>query len=747
MKRIQPWRLNFRLFVAVGLALALMAPALTAAAESSRKPVAGRETTARYIVALADGVSAEEVSTVYVVGRGGAVTQRYATALNGFAAEMTEAAAEELRADPRVMSVMLDPVITAYAQTTPTGVKRIFTLDSTQANIDGVDNRVNVDVAVLDTGSGPHADLNIAGGKDCTGGTNYNDGNGHGTHVAGTIGALDNGDGVVGVAPGARIWSVKVLGSNGSGYGSWLICGIDWVTANSSVIEVANMSLGGPGYTDDNNCGYSNGDTIHQAICRSVNAGVTWTVAAGNDGKDAKDYFPAQYDEVITVSALNDSDGLPGGDTLASFSNFGADVDVIAPGVAILSTVHGGGYQSWNGTSMASPHAAGAAALYKAINPSATPAQVAAALKSTGDTTSWSGDKDAFKEPLLNVSTFDGNNFSNGGGGGGGSTIDAQVVSVSAPASVTRGQSATVTAQIKNNGTASATISVKFQEAPGGANQTKSQTVAAGSTVNVSFSWATTSTTALGTHTFTITTTLSGDSNSSNNTGTATTNVVAGSTSTTDAQVVSVSAPSSVTRGQSATVTAQIKNNSSSSKTISVRFQEAPGGASQTKSISLAANAQGSVSFSWATTSTTALGTHTFTITTTLSGDSNSSNNTGTATTNVVAGSTGGGGTMSVTAMTLTKTNVTGGYRLTGRVTVKSGTTSVSGASVRVDLTMPNGSKVTLTATTNSSGIATFTRSVTAKGKYTLTVTSVSKSGMTYSSAGNTVSTVSLTIT
>ena len=157
---------------------------------------------------------------------------------------------------------------------------------------------------------------------------------------------------------------------------------------------------------------------MHKAICNSVAAGVTYVVAAGNSAVDASTFTPAAYDEVITVSALADFDGKPGGlgaatcrsdvdDTFASFSNYGADVDIIAPGVCIYSTWLLGGYNTISGTSMAAPHVAGAAALWKSTHPSATPAQVKAALLSAG-TTNWnnSDDPDGIKEPLLNVSTF-----------------------------------------------------------------------------------------------------------------------------------------------------------------------------------------------------------------------------------------------------------------------------------------------------------------------------------------------------
>jgi len=206
---------------------------------------------------------------------------------------------------------------------------------------------VNVDVAVavVDTGIDlTHPDLNVAGGVNCATGRSFNDCNGHGSHVAGTITARDNDIGVVGVAPGARLWAVRVLNNAGSGSWSNVICGVDWVTEHHDVIEVANVSLGGSG-TKPPGSGCVTGDALHDAICTSVAAGVTYTVAAGNSADDAANHVPVAYDEVITVSALADFDGQPGrlgsatcradeDDTLADFSNIGADVDLIAPGCA-----------------------------------------------------------------------------------------------------------------------------------------------------------------------------------------------------------------------------------------------------------------------------------------------------------------------------------------------------------------------------------------------------------------------------
>ena len=337
------------------------------------------------------------------------VSQTYGAALKGFAAEIPAGDLDAVRSDPRVAFVAEDREVHALAQTMPTGVNRADAdVDTNSVDAGNGSGAVDADIAILDSGIYlKHPDLTIAGGKDCSrdGKNTFSDDNAHGSHVAGSAAAEDNATGVVGTAPGARLWAVKVLGADGSGSFSDVICGIDWVTQNARVIEAANMSLGARtttnGTADDGRCGRSNDDALHRAICASVAAGVPYAVAAGNDDRNTSNYVPASYDEVITVSALADYNGLPNGgaprtclragpdDSFANFSNFGADVDVGAPGVCIKSTWKGikkgrpghrrivPGYKTISGTSMASPHVAGAAAVYLANrNPNATPDQV-----------------------------------------------------------------------------------------------------------------------------------------------------------------------------------------------------------------------------------------------------------------------------------------------------------------------------------------------------------------------------------
>lgn len=371
-----------------------------------------------YIVMLQDGLDAQAVAAEQAQTTGATVGHIYQSSIRGYSARMSATAAARLAKDPRVLLVQADGVVSIDAQTLPTGIDRADADLSPTAAINGVDTRVDVDVAVIDTGIDfTHPDLNVftAGAKNCSSGNSAKDGNGHGSHVSGTIGALDNGIGVVGMAPGARLWPVRVLNNAGSGSFADVICGIDYVTAHASEIEVASMSLGGTG--SDSVCG-SNQDAMHEAICRSVAAGVTYAVAAGNESDNAANHVPAAYDEVITVSALADFNGQPGGgaaatcradvdDTFADFSNFGADVDLIAPGVCILSTWKGGTYNTISGTSMATPHVSGAAALYKATHAGVTPAQVKTALQ-TAATLNWSTatDPDGNADRLLNVAGF-----------------------------------------------------------------------------------------------------------------------------------------------------------------------------------------------------------------------------------------------------------------------------------------------------------------------------------------------------
>ncbi len=361
-----------------------------------------------YIVVLKDDVSdADATGRAMAAQHGLNLTHAYGHALKGFAADVPAGRLAALKKDPRVAFVSEDAMVYAFgkpsssgapapqpAEILPTGLRRADAASNPNKG-------AGIAVAVVDTGIDlTHPDLagNIIAEKSCvTGKKTADDDNGHGSHVAGTIAAIDNAIGSVGVAPQAKLVAVKVLNSAGSGSWSSIICGLDWVAANAARlnIKVANMSLGGGG-SSDNDCGNTNNDALHKAICRVRDAGVTLTVAAGNENRDASLSVPSAYDDaVITVSALADSDGLAGGlgaamgygadDTFATFSNYGSIIDIGAPGVSIFSTWKGGGYNTISGTSMATPHVAGAAALYLNAHPGSTWAQVRDGLRAAAE--------------------------------------------------------------------------------------------------------------------------------------------------------------------------------------------------------------------------------------------------------------------------------------------------------------------------------------------------------------------------
>jgi subtilisin len=374
----------------LGLVLATAVAAPQAAAASNRNASKARG----YIVvyrASVTSVNAETESRERV--RGFSSRLRFRSALEGFSARLKPSQVRGLRADPEVDFVSPDLRVRAASAVPlasgeplpPTGVQRIGAATATTTRQASTAN-----VAVLDTGIDfAHPDLNAVSGKNCIGSGSAADDQGHGTHVAGTIGARNNGAGVVGVVPGTKLYAVKVLNSSGSGLWSQVICGIDWATATradsdpANDVRVVNMSLSGGG-GPVKSCSTTT-DALHKAICKSLTAGITYVVAAGNSAWDFDDAanpdVPAAYPEVLTVTAMSDSDGVPGGtggsptctsgqsdDRAATFSNYaltsaGRAHTIAAPGVCINSTVRGGGYARWNGTSMATPHVAGLVAL------------------------------------------------------------------------------------------------------------------------------------------------------------------------------------------------------------------------------------------------------------------------------------------------------------------------------------------------------------------------------------------------
>jgi subtilisin len=373
--------------VIVLAALAAAAGAAVGASGAARDDAAPAGATG-YIVVLKDSVASVDAKVDQLASSLGIqTTQRYRYALKGFAASLTQTQADALQADPSVQFVSLDHVGSIVAdgaikpgETVPPGIQRIESVVGTR-----IEPRSSVAVEVNDTGVDLNqTDLNARDGVNCL---NPNapaqDDNGHGTHVAGIIGAKNQGAGVVGVSPNTKIYAAKWIDSSGNGTEANAICSIDWTVQHAAALNigVVNMSWRFFSGDDDNNCGNTNNDALHKAICSLTAAGVVAVAAAGNETNNYSQYRPASFDEVLTVTAMADTDGKPGGnglapsciggnvdDRYASFSSFagttGSDLEhtVAAPGVCVLSTKLGGGTTLLSGTSMASPHVAGTVA-------------------------------------------------------------------------------------------------------------------------------------------------------------------------------------------------------------------------------------------------------------------------------------------------------------------------------------------------------------------------------------------------
>ncbi len=360
-------------FVMMVAALVLMSVGPAAAA--SQAPLfasgAASEIAGRYIVVFKDGVAGRAFDNALSSARGlgGAVHFTYNRVLRGFAATLPAAAVDALRRNPNVAYIEADQVITIdTTQTGATwGLDRIdqralplsttFTYNNTGAGVKAY--IIDTGILISHTQFGGRASV----GTDTVGdGRNGIDCNGHGTHVAGTVGGS-----TYGVAKGVTLIAVRVLNCSGSGTTSGVIAGVDWVTSNHQAGQpaVANMSLGGSAST-----------ALDTAVKNSIADGVTYAIAAGNSNRDACRYSPARVSQALTVGATTSTDAR------ASYSNYGSCLDLFAPGSSITSAWYTSttATNTISGTSMATPHVAGVAALYLQSNPGASPATVASAL-------------------------------------------------------------------------------------------------------------------------------------------------------------------------------------------------------------------------------------------------------------------------------------------------------------------------------------------------------------------------------
>jgi len=327
---------------------------------SDAKPLFGGQK--RYIVVLKDSdKSVPDVANEMAKKHAFGLNNVYRHAVRGFAAGMPEAVANKLRKDARVKYIEEDAIafmlgkpvkppkppkdgggcLDEPAQVTPYGITRVGApIPNSGKTAWVIDTGIDLDNCDLNVDVARSANF-IPRGKNSA-----DDKNGHGTHVAGTIAALDNEIGVVGVMPGATVVPIRVLDAQGSGYISWIVAGVDYVAAHASAGDVANMSLGATGHFQ----------SLHDAVYNTSELGIWFAIAAGNESSHAENSEPAHVNalHVLTVSAIDSND------VFASFSNYGnPPVDVTAPGVNVLSLKMGGGVISYNGTSMATPHVAG----------------------------------------------------------------------------------------------------------------------------------------------------------------------------------------------------------------------------------------------------------------------------------------------------------------------------------------------------------------------------------------------------
>lgn len=382
---MQHRRLLF-IVVVLTLLMAVAGPAL-AAGDAPQAPLYGLDSptaiAGRYIVVLQPGSDAAVIDAAIGEAEGAAVQEaalqpgieaptvevhyRYSVALQGFAASMPLASVESLRKNPNVAYVEADQVVSIDASQSPAtwGLDRIdqrnLPLNNTYTyNFTGS----TVHAYIIDTGiRTTHSEFGGRAFKnfDSVGdGQNGNDCNGHGTHVAGTVGGS-----TYGVAKSVTLHAVRVLNCAGSGTNSGVIAGVDWVTSNRQSPAVANMSLGG-----------SASNALDTAVNNSINSGVTYAIAAGNSNRKACNYSPARVAAAITVGATTNTDAR------ASYSNYGSCLDLFAPGSSITSAWYSSdtATNTISGTSMATPHVAGVAALYLQAHPSSTPTQVRDAI-------------------------------------------------------------------------------------------------------------------------------------------------------------------------------------------------------------------------------------------------------------------------------------------------------------------------------------------------------------------------------
>lgn len=641
-------------------ALALLAfTALTPVSAGAQDPRGGAVRNSYIVTFAPDAGPPERVARDLVRGQGAGLRHVYSHALRGMAIEVPEHAAprvlEALRRNPRVASIGNDMLGAGVAQSLPKGIDRINAEPGQRPN-----DASGIRVAIIDSGLDfAHADLqggiDLAASVTCVnvsgcvpGGA---DDNGHGTFVGGIVGARDNDLDVVGVAPASTLLSVKVLAADNTGMASDFIAGVDHLVGLNAAgkrIDVANASIV---FTCSFCTATSTNSTVNamrKAISALVAGGTTFVAAAGNDAADAATTLPAAFADTVAVSALSDADGLPGNESMASFSNFGSAIDIAAPGVGERSLRRGGGTSTGNGTSFAAPHVAGAAALFIRDHQLKTgqkpdPATVRRALVETGECRgglqhgglgcdrTWSGDRDSFAEPLVRADLVAG--FT-------GAVADVALSALDVAAPVVIGETQAVRVGVTNAGTQAETVAVSLAESGVEIGLAGSVALAAGESRTLDFAWAPRVT---GSRVLTARVDpVPGESDLGDNSLAVSVDVL--DATVRDVALAALSAPSGLVVGETATVDVDVANRGTVDESVAVALTGTAlaGGSSGSfgdpQTLTLAAGSGARLSFAWST-SGAAEGDHELAATVTLVGatDADPGDNVGKATVRLVA--------------------------------------------------------------------------------------------------------------
>ncbi len=569
--------------------LGLLAACLANTVFAEDRPLAQR-----VLIGFKDGLGqqAAENHRIWVRDLGGEVHYSFRF-LPLVSAGLPEHLIAKLKDRPEIAYIENDITMHAIGQEIAWGVQRIGA-----DHVWSTNTGKGVNVAILDTGVDyDHPDLagNIAGGINYAGSwwkdgsTNklyWDDKYGHGSYCAGIVAALNNNIGVVGVAPGARLWVVKVLGDDGYGYISDIIQGLEWCVDNA--VDIASMSFGAAEYSE----------SLANACNAAYDAGVLLVAAAGNE-KGGPVIYPAAYGSVIAVSATNTND------VIADFSSIGPEVELAAPGVSIKSTYRSGGYAIGSGTSMACPHVAGAAALAWAADPSLTAGQLRIRLRQTAEDLGAAGRDNLYGYGLVNASAASQ----------AADIHDVAVTAIAAPSSAFAGDTVAIDVTVQNEGTFSEAFGVVLTDNTDAVTiGTRSVSLAASTSTTVSFSWDTTDAAA---SSHTLTARAGPVANETDTVDNSRSTTVAVERPTTDIAVTAVTAPSSVVQSDLVSVGVTIKNagNQDVTSNITVALSDDTDGitiGTQTITGGLAAGDSSTINFPW-NTSGASIGNHTLT--------------------------------------------------------------------------------------------------------------------------------------